>query len=412
MGKTIQIRCTGADCLPIDELCSFQGKIKKLSPANLANLKTRIITDGFIAPIFIWDNGADKMILDGHQRLSALLSLRAEGWGVPPVPVVFIDAGEISEAKRMLLSIASQYGQWDDEELREWIHDVDKSIIETIRLVDTAIDLDFKDEDEVKGNEPEYVDNLTTVCIENDVWLVGDKIKLYCASSENIKTNSDCIFFDPMFEIDGIYNTLPDFVSGRKLLMFWDMLRCGIANKTAIEKGYDFKYEMILDCCTSWYIPGRPLERHKSAGVAGDIKWNFDSAIYLDGQSRDDMIVSNSRGSYEYKALDSGKHLSSVERFNNAAAQKQYQYEKPLMWIRALLNGMGPIEDIFDPYAGSFTAAIVAYENGWGYEGYEISPNVVDIGLMKIYNATGISAVNIQTGEDFISLLDKNKNTP
>jgi hypothetical protein len=110
----VRVTCKGADVLPIDKLVNFQGDLKKISDSNLEKLKRRIVKHGINAPVFIWDNG-EKYILDGHQRVKALHSLITEGFSIPLVPVVYIEAESVEDAKDKLLGITSQYGEFDTE---------------------------------------------------------------------------------------------------------------------------------------------------------------------------------------------------------------------------------------------------------------------------------------------------------
>jgi len=132
--KTIRIQCEGAATQPLEKLMVLQGGLKKLTKKNLDRLKARITTDGFCAPIFIWDNAGALMILDGTQRRAALVALQADGWTIPPLPVVYIYADDESQARRILLSISSQYGEWVEEELAAWLGKVDEEIRETLRF--------------------------------------------------------------------------------------------------------------------------------------------------------------------------------------------------------------------------------------------------------------------------------------
>ena len=49
--KTIKIRCSGTASLPIEELKTFQGRLKRLSNSNFIKLKKMITEFGFIAPL-------------------------------------------------------------------------------------------------------------------------------------------------------------------------------------------------------------------------------------------------------------------------------------------------------------------------------------------------------------------------
>ena len=82
--------------------------------------------------------------LDGHQRIKALCSLREEGWDIPLLPVAFIEASDEADARKKLLAISSQYGEFDADELSEWMKGLDDGIADTLRIVDEEMDL-FKD---------------------------------------------------------------------------------------------------------------------------------------------------------------------------------------------------------------------------------------------------------------------------
>jgi hypothetical protein len=118
--KEIRVTCRAADILPIDSLIEFQGNLKSISKDNLDKLKRSILRHGFTAPIFVW-HGVDYHIIDGHQRLKALCSLREEGYDMPLLPVVYIEADNEAEAKEKLLYITSQYGEFSTNGVYEFM---------------------------------------------------------------------------------------------------------------------------------------------------------------------------------------------------------------------------------------------------------------------------------------------------
>jgi DNA modification methylase len=204
----IQIKCTGADTLSIDAIIEFQGGLKKLSKSSLEKLKTRILTDGFIAPIFIWEHEGDNFILDGHQRLQALLSLRKDGYDIPLIPVDYIHAESIEDAKRKLLSITSQYGEFDVEELQSWLKDLDEEIRDTFRFVDDELKLAFDEvPDETEDDDVVELD-VPAISQHGDIWQLGDH-RLMCGdatSSEDVAKLmdgelADMIFTDPPYGV-------------------------------------------------------------------------------------------------------------------------------------------------------------------------------------------------------------------
>ena len=110
--KMIEIKCKGADTLPIDRILEFQGGLKELSKENEKKLRNSILKFGFIAPLFLWDDHGEWKLLDGHQRIKTLLKMRKEGYDIPLLPVDYIEADSEEDAKRKLLHITSQYGEF------------------------------------------------------------------------------------------------------------------------------------------------------------------------------------------------------------------------------------------------------------------------------------------------------------
>lgn len=139
--NTLRVTCKAAENLPLNQLMEFQGELKRLSKRNLERLKSRIIEDGFNVPFFVWENGGEYMILDGHQRLKALVSLHEDGWEIPLLPVAFIEAEDEADARKKLLAISSQYGEFDAEELGDWLQELGDDIAETLRLVDGDLEI-------------------------------------------------------------------------------------------------------------------------------------------------------------------------------------------------------------------------------------------------------------------------------
>lgn len=154
----IEITCKGADTLDIDQLEDFQGALKNLSKKNLKKLKNLVIANGFNAPFFIWDNDGKYKILDGHQRLKAVTSLRDDdGYEVPALPVVYIFADNKKDAREKLLGITSQYGEFELEELGDWLKDLDSDLAKNMRFAneDISLDLDLEESKEDLENDEE-----------------------------------------------------------------------------------------------------------------------------------------------------------------------------------------------------------------------------------------------------------------
>ena len=111
LGKEIKIACTGADLIELHDLTDFQGKLKVLSDESYEKLKKSILDLGFSFPVAAWKYRNKTFILDAHQRVKTLKKMREEGYFVPKLPVVWIEATDRHEAAKKLLAVTSQFGE-------------------------------------------------------------------------------------------------------------------------------------------------------------------------------------------------------------------------------------------------------------------------------------------------------------
>lgn len=129
----IKIECEGAATVPVSHLLEFQGNLKSLSRENYLKLKKDILELGFSEPISVWkERDGDKFklnILNGHQRLRAVKKMMDEdGVECESLPVSWVNADSMSEAKRKILSLASQFGRVDSQGLYEFIVENDITV--------------------------------------------------------------------------------------------------------------------------------------------------------------------------------------------------------------------------------------------------------------------------------------------
>jgi len=122
--KEIVINCKGLATFALSELNEFQGELKERSPERKKKLRKSILKDGLLAPFFIWEDleTAKLNIMDGHSRRVILNELKSEGWSIPQIPIVFIEADNVEDAKVKLLAISSQYGQVTEEGLKGFLN--------------------------------------------------------------------------------------------------------------------------------------------------------------------------------------------------------------------------------------------------------------------------------------------------
>lgn len=123
MEKVVSVRCRSAMDLPLGQLVPFQGQLKDLSDENYERLKREILNTGFSFAVHVWKNPSDQQwyIVDGHQRCETLNRMSKEGFIIPEVPVVPVEADSFQEAKRRVLQGTSQYGRVTGQGLFDFV---------------------------------------------------------------------------------------------------------------------------------------------------------------------------------------------------------------------------------------------------------------------------------------------------
>jgi hypothetical protein len=119
--KEIEIKCKGSMTLELNQITPFQGDLKSLSKESYDKLRKQILELGFSSPFHVWKDEGLYWCLDGHQRLRVLTEMkRSEGYKVPRLPVVEVEAASEFEAKKKVLALTSQFGEITNESLFEF----------------------------------------------------------------------------------------------------------------------------------------------------------------------------------------------------------------------------------------------------------------------------------------------------
>lgn len=141
----IKIRCTGTDHISLDVFTELQGNLKELSKDNYEKLKASILKYGFCFPVFCWKEVNVYWVMDSHQRIKTLKQLRTEGYEIPDLPTVYIEAKDKVEAKELLLQLNSNYGKLTQDGVYEFINEpgfeLNPVLLKEVDLPDFDIDL-------------------------------------------------------------------------------------------------------------------------------------------------------------------------------------------------------------------------------------------------------------------------------
>jgi hypothetical protein len=106
--------------------------LKQKKDREVGDLKQSILTIGFTIPMFIWLEG--KYIADGAGRFLALELLEYEGYEIPDVPYVPLEAKSKKEAKRLTMAISSQYGLISPDSIGEFTLDMNEIDLSFINI--------------------------------------------------------------------------------------------------------------------------------------------------------------------------------------------------------------------------------------------------------------------------------------
>jgi len=139
----LKVTCKAADTVAIESLVPLQGDLKSLSQKDADKIRASLIQHGVSFPFLAWKFKKITYILDGHQRDSVLKQMAKEGWKIPPLPVVWVEAKDMKEAKQKILLISSRYGRITEDGLRNFAADLDlPNFASMIEIPDFTLDLD------------------------------------------------------------------------------------------------------------------------------------------------------------------------------------------------------------------------------------------------------------------------------
>jgi len=376
---TIKVNCKSADTLPIDRILEFQGDLKKLTKKNRDKLQKSIERHGFIAPIFVWENQGDYMIIDGHQRLATLLYMRQKGWDIPMLPVDYIEADSEQDARDKLLHITSSYGEFNVEELEEWVKSID-DLDDSLRFTGGELEISFGGPEEETVGDDEVQDDVEPVTKLGDLWELGSH-RLLCGDSTDKETvgklmdgqKADMAFTDPPYSVEyqsnkrvksekfkviknddtilNIYPVIDEFSKG--WVFVWTSWK---VQNLWIEKLSDLGYpsNMVI-----WYKPG--------SGI-GDLKKTFSSDY--------EVALVWHRG-----AELTGKRIGSVWKINkDGASTYVHPTQKPVeLSVEAFDKTTNSGDIVLDLFGGSGSTLLGAEKTGRISRLMELSEHYCDV---------------------------------
>lgn len=157
------------------KMVDFQGDLKhEIEPKELMKMRNSLIKHGVFLPKAIWfDPDGKANILDGHQTKKALASLEADGWEIPEIPYITINAKDRKDAAEKLLQINSRYAKMNPDttwlaEMEFDVGEIDDLIgsIEVPELSDNYTSLAQDKENKKQGSNADYIEENYIIVIE------------------------------------------------------------------------------------------------------------------------------------------------------------------------------------------------------------------------------------------------------
>ena len=395
--KVIQIKCKGADTLPIDRILEFQNDLKTLSKDNEKKLRNSILKFGFIAPFFVWDNHGDWRLLDGHQRLKTLLKMREEGYSIPLLPVDYIEADSEEDAKRKLLHITSQYGEFTVDGFENFTFGLDG--FEDIRLTNDEFVFKTKEEEGVVEDDYEIPEEIETDIQVGDVFEIGEH-RLMCGDSTDqemvvtLMNNNlaDMVVTDPPYNVDytgGTKDALKIMNDKKSDTEFYDFLYQAFSNLAKSIKRGGSAYVFHADTeglnfrkafMESGFLMKQCLIWEKNSLVMGrqDYQWMHEPILYgwLEGASH---------------SWYSDRKQTTLLKFDRPIRSKEHPTMKPVSIVGYLIKNSSKEDDIIlDTFLGSGTTMVASHQLGRKCYGMELDPKYckVIIDRMKLLDST------------------------
>lgn len=384
----IEIKCTGTDIVPFRQLKDFQGDLKTITDDNLEKLKNSIINNGFCAPVFVWKNKDKNYLIDGHQRLKALNSLFADGYTIPDIPIVYITADNKKDAKKKLLYISSQYGQFTIDGYADFALDIDVDFND-LRLTDGLFDFSLNDSkaESVEDNY-EIPDEIETDIKLGDLFQIGQH-RLLCGDSTDADQvarlmggeKADMVLTDPPYNVDYTGKTK-------------DALKIKNDKKTD-EAFYTFLYDFytttqgITKSGGAWYIWHADSEGHNFRRAMNDsgvkvrqcLIWVKNSLV----MGRQDYHWQHEPCLYGWK--DGASHgwytdrkQTTVLNFDRPSRSAEHPTMKPIPLFAYQIGNSSKKEDlIYDGFLGSGSTMVASHQLNRKCYGMELDPKYCQV---------------------------------
>lgn len=436
--KAVRVNIVGIANLPLEALCAFQEDIKILTEERYESLKTEILEDGFsFSPHVFFDAEGKAWILDGHQRRTCLERMKAEGYEIPIIPCMEVQAESLEHARRLVLAGTSQYGTFQPKKIVEFVKKTGLAGEEVLKRFDlpgitlkklVAVGGHLRGGHEGEDEQPEEPKVARTKLGEiyrlgRHRLLIGD-----CTSPENVEklfgeVRAELCFTSPPYADQREYGggqelstqKLAQFISAAREKVNFFGVNLGMSRKNGEVNSYwdDYVAEARRAGLKllSWNIWDRSGMAYSIGNATAmftiDHEWIF---VFGEKPKELNKTVENKTygkesggnvrqkdGTMEYgekSVVNSHRQLGTVLRTD---LQRGNEFDHPARFPVALpeaylLAFTDSGEFVYDPFGGSGTTMIAAEKHGRGCLMMELNPIYADMILARWEKFTGEKA--------------------
>lgn len=375
-------------------------KLKQEKDRDVADLKASILALGFAVPFFIWEGG--KYITDGAGRFLALSMLEYEGYTIPDLPYVPVEAKNKKEAKRITMVISSQYGNVTEESLGEFTLDMDEIDLSFVNI--NGFDLDEidwkpgeKQQYEVEEDEAPEVPKVPK-SKPGDMYQLG-KHRVMCGDALDITAlttlmggkKADLFLTDPPYNVAYVGKTKDALtIKNDKMAddKFREFIRGAFANaNTFLKPGGSF------------YIWHADSEGYNFRGACQDVEWQIRECLIWVKNSlvlgRQDYHWKHEPCLYGWKegaahVWNSDRKQTTVLEFDRPSRSAEHPTMKPVkLFAYQITNNTIPGQIVLDTFGGSGTSLMASEQTDRVCYTMELDPRYVDVILERWSALTG-----------------------
>lgn len=417
--KVIKIMCQGADAVDYHKILDFQGKLKDLSPEDAARLDKEMLDYGFNSPIHVWKKGKKLWNLDGHQRIKRVRFLvEEEGYKIGRIPIDYIKAKSMKDARHILLSRVSQYGKVNPRGLYDFLEDSQIHISEAVSAFQIPeIDMEqfqvkfFVDPE--KQKEQEEKDNAVpnkakSICKLGELWILGDH-RLMCGDATNVDNvdklmtgqKADMVFTDPPYGVS--YQKKVESIANQSKSRKLSKILNDDIDPTQLYKDSFSLLKSIMNESCSFYITspqgGPQMELMVAMDESGlrarhQLIWVKNAPVFsmgrLDYDYKHEPILYGWNKKHKHRGKGEFKNsIWEISREQN----KLHPTMKPISLIEnALLNSSDENNIVVDIFGGSGSTLIACEKTSRKCFMIEIDPHYCDVIIERWENYSGKKA--------------------